>query len=116
MRDHTEESGEPHSYGMSDGRAMVLLFNEESERQWELVEAADIDSVKIWLVVFLDWPRWLGFLKRTSTSRSVRSRQRSIQTIASIGREAADQARWRRVPAVQTARWRSLTNGGLQRP
>ena len=49
MRDHTEAAGEPHLYGLRGGEPMVLLFNEENDPQWELVEAADIESLKIWL-------------------------------------------------------------------
>ena len=33
-RDHTEESGEPHIYGMRDGRPMLLLHNAENDPAW----------------------------------------------------------------------------------
>ena len=49
MRDHSEESGEPHIYGTRGGRSMLLLYNAENEPQWETVEVTQVESVKIWL-------------------------------------------------------------------
>ena len=49
MRDHSEESGEPHVYGQRDGRPMVLLYNGEADPMWQLIEVRDVAQVKIWL-------------------------------------------------------------------
>ena len=49
MRDHTEESGEPHIYGMRDGRPMLLLHNAENDPAWEPVDITEVEQVKIWL-------------------------------------------------------------------
>ena len=49
MRDQSEESGEPHVYGLRVGRPMVLLYNAETDPTWQLVDAGDVAQVKIWL-------------------------------------------------------------------
>ena len=49
MRDHTEESGEPHVYGKRDSRPMVLLLNAENAPTWELVDVSKVEQVKLWL-------------------------------------------------------------------
>jgi hypothetical protein len=49
MRDHTEESGEPHVYGQRDGHPMVLLYNGETDPTWQLVDVRDVAQVKTWL-------------------------------------------------------------------
>ena len=49
MRDHREESGEPHVYGQRDGHPMVLLYNGEADPTWQLIEVRDVERVKIWL-------------------------------------------------------------------
>ena len=49
MRGQSEESGEPHVYGQRDGHPMVLLYNDETDPTWQLIEVRDIKQVKIWL-------------------------------------------------------------------
>ena len=49
MRDHREESGEPHVYGQRDGHPMVLLYNGETDPMWQLIEVREVEQVKIWL-------------------------------------------------------------------
>ena len=48
LHDH-ESSGEPHLYGVRDGRPMLLLYNGENDPQWDLVDDTDVERVKIWL-------------------------------------------------------------------
>ena len=47
MRDQSEESGEPHVYGQRDGHPMVLLYNDETDPTWQLIEVRDVKQVKI---------------------------------------------------------------------
>ena len=48
MRDHREESGEPHVYGQRDGHPMCV-YNGETDPTWQLIEVSDVEQVKIWL-------------------------------------------------------------------
>ena len=49
MRDHREESGEPHIYGKRGGRPTLLLYNWENDPTWQIVDVTEVEAVKIWL-------------------------------------------------------------------
>ena len=49
MRDHSEESGEPHIYGKRGGAPMLLLYNGENDPTWQIVDVTEVEAVKIWL-------------------------------------------------------------------
>ena len=39
LRTHTEVSGEPHIYGERAGQRTLLLYNDEAEPKWRLVDS-----------------------------------------------------------------------------
>ena len=49
LRTHTEVSGEPHIYGERAGQPTLLLYNDEAEPKWRLVDARQVHEVKLWL-------------------------------------------------------------------
>jgi hypothetical protein len=48
LRPHLEKFGEPHIYGVSDGHPTLLLYNEEFDPPWLVIDVRQVDKVKPW--------------------------------------------------------------------
>ena len=48
LRDHREVFAEPHIYGLRGGHATLLVYDEQVDPVWQMINVHQIDDVKTW--------------------------------------------------------------------
>ncbi len=48
MRDQKEVFGEPHIYGLRAGHPTLLVYDEQTDPSWQLIDVREVRDVKTW--------------------------------------------------------------------
>lgn len=48
LRNWIEFVGEPHVYGLRGGQPMLLVYNDQADPAWQMVDVREIDQVNVW--------------------------------------------------------------------